>query len=354
MIPDLPGGAAQNVRVVSVLERPTCSLYRLDGYGTGEVMLKVRRVREQGRAGADAGRPELGPPVALSAEEAARNEYEGLSLIDESLRQDAQAADDRFLRVRPLFVSHTALGMDYLSLPTLKRELAATLSRRRRPSSGLLTALGRAGEGLRRYHDAAAARHLAPVAAPLCAGSEVLVALLPAFAGYLARHGLPGRQERLLRQAPGFLEPALPATFACVPRHGDFSPRNVLVDPANRIAILDPMPAWTVPPGHDLATFLHGIRMPALQVASQGLAFRPAALARSEDAFLAGYFGDEPVPPVELAAFRLLVLLDHWAGTVSVAAAAGRRPDAVLKSAWWSRYYRHELDRQLDDLRALV
>ena len=99
--------------------------------------------------------------------------------------------------------------------------------------------------------------------------------------------------------------------------HGDYAMRNILVGQNARITVLDTFAKWRTPIYEDIGYFLNGLRMSYPQVISQGLAYGSDKLASYEQAFLKGYFGNDPIAYPEIKLFEALALLDKWSSTVS-------------------------------------
>jgi hypothetical protein len=105
--------------------------------------------------------------------------------------------------------------------------------------------------------------------------------------------------------------------------HGDFAPRNVMVEPrTGRIVVLDPLARWAVPQQEDLCRFLVGLQLNGLQVHTRGAAYAAGTLARWQREVVTGYYGDA-VPLGSLLCYQLLLLLDKWSAQVEPARNGG-------------------------------
>jgi aminoglycoside phosphotransferase len=93
--------------------------------------------------------------------------------------------------------------------------------------------------------------------------------------------------------------------------HGDFAPRNVLVDADGRLAVIDLLIRWQAPRYEDIAGFLVALDTSRANAATRGLLFGPA-IERLKPAFLAGYFGPDPIPSDAIRVYELLLVLDKW------------------------------------------
>lgn len=214
------------------------------------------------------------------------------------------------------------------------RSLASLLARAHRlwqplGSRGLDETFERVGAWLRALHALPPLAHTRP----RMQTRRAFATSVRELAGYLAS----ARSDRCLARAIARIETLadawLPDSLPLATSHGDLAPRNVIVDPAGRVALLDTRAAWSAPIYEDLGYFLTALKTPRAQAASLGLAFGDAALRRFERAFLAGYFGDAAVPLERIRLFELQALLDKWA-----AQTAGRAPSRALVASYrqWS------------------
>lgn len=116
-------------------------------------------------------------------------------------------------------------------------------------------------------------------------------------------------EDRALRILPDMLPLGL--------GHGDFALRNILVGSNARITVIDTFAKWRTPIYEDIGYFLNGLKMPALQVVSQGLAFSSDQLRAYESAFLKGYFGTKAIPYSAIRLYEILALLDKWSSAMA-------------------------------------
>jgi aminoglycoside phosphotransferase (APT) family kinase protein len=98
--------------------------------------------------------------------------------------------------------------------------------------------------------------------------------------------------------------------------HGDYAMRNILVNPAGRVTVLDTFAKWQTPIYEDIGYFLTGLKMTYPQVVSQGLLFSQSQLVDYEQAFLKGYFGEKRIPYPEVRLYEMLSLLDKWSSVL--------------------------------------
>jgi hypothetical protein len=124
--------------------------------------------------------------------------------------------------------------------------------------------------------------------------------------------------------------------------HGDFAMRNILVSSDARVTVIDTFAKWRTPIYEDIGYFLSGLKLAGPQVISQGLAFSSAQLLAYERAFLAGYFGQEPVPYPEIRLYEMLTLLDKWSSVVTYYhRRRGKFKNfGVVKAALTNRYFK--------------
>jgi hypothetical protein len=287
--------------------------------------LLVAKVRRQGSA-TGAGRqgpsrPTLTPSQADEAELTER-EYAGLGVIAETFA----AGDPRFGAIRPLalLAEHHTILMELASGDPV-RQLVLRASRihparlRSRGSSPEPVLPG-VGAWLRRFHDAQSTASYPvrqgtghDVVTHFCALEEFLGRRLGRGFGDLAGAG-SGLAAELLPSGP------LPLAVG----HGDFAPRNVLVDGAGRLVVIDPQPRWALPAQEDLCRFLVGLQLLGLQTYTRGAAFSAATLAHWQELVIAGYHGaGAPLPA--LRCYQLLILLDKWSALLDQAPVGGLR-----------------------------
>jgi hypothetical protein len=124
--------------------------------------------------------------------------------------------------------------------------------------------------------------------------------------------------------------------------HGDFAMRNILVGSDARITVIDTFAKWRTPIYEDIGYFLHGLKLSAPQVISQGLLFGSAQISTYERAFLDGYFDGTPVPYPEIRLYEMLSLLDKWSSIVTHSHRRGRKfkKFGALKVALTNRYFK--------------
>jgi hypothetical protein len=344
--PGTPPSAAVHVRLFS--SRPRSRLYTVsldEPTAAPVLMAKVRIRRPATTGGPDGGRRPTLAPTAIDEEELTSREYAGLRLLETTFSD----ADSRFGTVRPLayLKTHNTILMEFVPGTTV-RELILRSTRLRpsryRPRDVTPEwALPRVGGWLRRFHDAVPA---ACYPARQATGRDV-VAHFSALEEYLGRRlgrrfgDLAGAGSEL---ATGLLPPgALPLTAG----HGDFAPRNVVVDSAGRLVVLDPLMRWAVPAPEDLCRFLVGLRLLGLQVHTHGAAFGATALERWEQLVISGYYGDQ-VPVATLRCHQLLILLDKWSALVESAEQGRWRSGvATASQALATDYVRREALRVL-------
>ncbi len=117
-----------------------------------------------------------------------------------------------------------------------------------------------------------------------------------------------GIASRLIETAQEALPESLPLGLG----HGDYAMRNILIGPNSRVTVLDTFAKWRAPVYEDIGYFLTDLKVSSPQVLSHGLAFRPNQLATYEDAFLKGYFGQDPIPYRTIRLYEALALIDKW------------------------------------------
>lgn len=272
-----------------------------------------------------------------------RREYAGLRLIDDHF---ATLGDETVANVPVLdhiephggIVFERVEGTHLTELLQAHHRLA-----RSRSSDRLLAVADHAGVWLREFHSV-------PVSPAIVhrARRDEVIEWLERYCDHLGR-GLraPDRFRDVARDARRAAEAALPDPLPVAVAHSDFAKRNVLVQGASRVLVLDTL-AWRHAPIYeDLATFTVGNRFGRLQLQTYGLAYRDDLLVAMDDALLAGYFGAAGQPTEAFRAYELLVLLDRWAAVLNWGT---RGPIGKLGLAVANRLLDREVRRQLRHL----
>jgi aminoglycoside phosphotransferase (APT) family kinase protein len=247
-------------------------------------------------------RPRLVPLTAPG--QRAGFEYDALRLLENRL---ADAGDARFVPIRALALldEPRALVMEAFDGRPLNKLLLRSTVRPGAPALRSAALANAAGAWLRILHETPADDDR-----PIRQGSpEELAERFSAFGQFLAGTMPLEDLERIVEV--GRATAATIRDLSVVISHGDFAPRNILVDRLGRIAVIDLLARWRAPRYEDLAGFLLTLRTSRANAATQGLFFG-RAIDRLEPDFLAGYFGREPIPTREIRLFELLLLLDKW------------------------------------------
>ena len=259
-------------------------------------------------------------------------EYSGLLAL-----QSATQAQDASLRcVRPLahFPEHGAMLLDYVEQPTLRSRLHALTMRQAAVGTreNLELSFRTCGQVLRRFHEQEPSL---PVVRRGDDAGERMQLIQRYIDFLLPRLPNPVLLEPLAELAAGTCDPG-PMAMS----HGDLAPRNVFAWPDGHVAIFDPMPVWLAPAYEDVARFLVELATMALQALTRGRALGERATGRYRLAFLAGYFGDEPVPVRALQSYEALLLLDKWASATARLRGPGRH-DKTLRSRYFGMQSAH-------------
>ena len=331
--PDLPKEPVRVEMVSSELRRAS-RLYRFSLHARNErrdVVVKVPLYR--GPRGGEIelyarprpGRPRVAPRT--DAHVKAAMEYDALSLIHAHF---TALGDARFGTVRPLdfIAERSAIAMDEVK----GRRLDQLVGRSSRlhplpPYRGydLDVCFRNAGAWLRAYQ-----------AMPKDDGVEVRQATRADFVESARQFGryladvLGDREffDRIVADAARIAGQVLPDALPLGLGHGDYAMRNVLVGESHRVTVFDVLARWRAPIYEDVAYFLIDLQSSWPQILSLGLVTSRARLERYEREFLAGYFGDEPIPLREIRLFETLVLLDKWVARM----ARLRRPRGPVKA----------------------
>ena len=345
--PGTPADPAVHLRPLGARRRSR--LYTVSLGDPAEPPLLVAKVRNEHTAVAGGtGAPTRPILAATTADEAELTALEYATLHHlESVFPDG---DPRFAAIRALahLRDHHAIVMDRAPGVPM-RDLLTRWSRlhpvRRHRDPAPEPVFRTVGAWLRAFHDATPTDGH-PVRQ---ATAEDVVAHFAALEEFLGRRlgrgfgGLAGAGSALAAE----LLPAgdLPLAVG----HGDFAPRNVMVDGGGRIVVLDPLGRWAVPAQEDLCRFLVAVQLNGLQVHTRGAAYGEAALERWQHHVVSGYYGNDVVPWGPLHCYQLLILLDKWSALVEPARQGGARGTARRVSQRAANgYVRGRAERLLD------
>lgn len=348
---DVPGDVL--VRPMSV--RPRCRLYEVRVAGPDGVrraVVKVRDPRPDSAGPLD--RPSLVDDRVGAAEQAAA-EYAGLRRIEAT----TDPGDPRFGAVRALDLvpGSAVVVLEHVAAPTLRQVLlghsrlarTATDRRLRRTDPACWS---NTGAWLARFHGAEPGTFGYEIpevsgfaTTERCATRADVLGRFSSYAGYLGERVGP-RAAAIANRARDLAADTFPERLPTALSHGDFTPRNVFVEPGGRVSVFDPMPRWRAPWLEDVCRFLVNVRLVGLQVHSHGAAFAGAVLDDIERRFLQGYLGGRR-PPGELTGFRLLVLLDKWSAIVSQRPGGWRGTVDRPRARWVDSYLAAEAARLL-------
>jgi len=282
--------------------------------------------------------PRLG--VRFDPEERSRLEHATLAAIHGHF---TGLGDPRFGTIRPLDTldDHLAMIMERATGVSLRDILVRSgLTRVRAgrpdPSSGLANA----GAWLAHYHRQLETGH----AATRRATRDEFLASVRNLTEYLGlARDRPFFFGRLAGSIGKLAGEVLPPSFPLGLGHGDFAPRNVLVEPSGRVTILDTLGRWRIPIYEDLAYFLVGVKSLGVQVVSMGRALGPQRVGDWEGAFLQGYFGQDGPPIAPIRLFEIESILARWASAAHrwrQARGVGRvrrRVELMLKDRFFGR-----------------
>jgi Phosphotransferase enzyme family len=325
-------GGSVDVRVASEARRLRANVVRIElANGTSRLPLIIKQTSlpSTPEAGDDpSGRPRL--IVRQDYEDRHRFEYLGLRAAHDHF---TRLGDPRFGAVRPVdhLPASRAFVAEQVTDPTLRDRLA-TLTRFTPRGRRLLDqAFQNAGAWLREFH----ALPSPDAAPPLRASVGDVAGALRELTDFLARvAGDPAYFADVYRAAARAIEAGAltdPLPLGLV--HGDFAPRNVFVGRDGRVAGFDMAARRHAPAYEDVAYFCMSLRSGTARLAVRWLAPRPPRMSRRARLFLAGYFGDGPVPDPAIAVFMLLVTLDNWARIASEPPQPGTVPRALRSAA---------------------
>ena len=260
----------------------------------------------KGGTGNHAGDPSDRPrlfPIAESSERR-RLEFDALRTVEARL---AEVGDPGFQAVRALGIlpESTALVMEAFDGKPLHRFLVR-MPFRSHPALRPAALVHAAGRWLRILHETPPSGQIERQGT-----RQEIIDAFGAFGSYLASETDASHLETVIEAG---VEAAhqLPDPLPTVITHGDFAPRNILVDGSGRLAVIDLLARWQAPPFEDLAGFLVALQTSRANAATRGLVFG-RTIANLEPPFLSGYYGSEPVPRTAIRVYELLLVLDKWA-----------------------------------------
>jgi aminoglycoside phosphotransferase (APT) family kinase protein len=328
----LPGldPARTTVRVVRDEVRVRSHLLVLevgDGRGAGRRLFVKAPVR------ADMSMPTTRPrlqPLTPSIDRA-RHEFGALRALEEHIARIRHPSLSA-IEAMGLTAGGTVLVMaDFTGRP-LSRDVVSLIGRR--PSRPTIDRFASAGALLRAIHDLRVGDDH-----PVRQGSATeVVEAFDALGTYLSQ--ATGRAElgaiaSVGARSAGALSDPVPLVLT----HGDYAPRNLLVDRNGRLAVIDLLGRWRAPAYEDIAAFLVALRTGRLNAAVGGLALA-RSIDRLEASFLEGYFGASPVSRNPIRIYELLLTLDKWAARVVRSGSASRSRQALetmIDRYFWRR-----------------
>ena len=235
-------------------------------------------------------------------------EYGALRMVETRL---AVIDDPTLTAVRAVGIlpRSSALVMEAFDGRPLHRVLVRGLVRRE-PTLRSTSLVGAAGRWLRVLHETAVGDRPARQQT-----RQEIIDAFSALGAYLAPR-MTAHDVGAYVQAGIAAASVLPDRLPMVVSHGDFAPRNILVDGSGRIAVIDLLARWQAPPYEDVAGFLVALHTSRANAVTRGVVFG-RALERLEPAFLAGYYGSEAIPLSAIRVYELLLVLDRWASRSS-------------------------------------
>lgn len=292
--------------------------------------------------------PRLFPKVR--PEEKSKYEFETMSAIEDHI---ARLADQRFAAVRmfELLPDGHSLVMEKVAAPSMNELL--NRQRHTNPRSAPQPMLDRvarnAGAWLRYYHAHSPLKH---TRSRNTTRTEFIESV-STFAEHAGRVSNRSYYECLIGELTSLAEWHLPPTMPLGLAHGDYTPSNVLADPDGRIRIIDTLGRWNAPIYEDLARFVTMLRLATRRVWASPPIDPPQHVARLEQQFLAGYFGDGAAPIGCIRIFQCQTLLACTAA-YSYRYRESRGWKKIIKGGRamrWNAFTRKSLERLIADIR---
>jgi aminoglycoside phosphotransferase (APT) family kinase protein len=311
-----PGLEAENmnVRLVNGRQYRYSQFYRFEVSAGGR---SFRALVKTPSLNPPKGRPKLGPMIEPSAKFEAQ--YKAMSKIHEYF---VGLADPRFGTVRPLDIvtEHQAIIMEEVPAPSL-RQLVEQTSRLRNPlrarvRNNLALAFHNAGAWLCKFHSMPP---IQSVKATHNAQRSDFVITINKLVDFLinADHRNAFLRQVAAKTAQEALQ-IIPEDLPLGLRHGDYGLSNILASPDGKVTVLDTPAICHSPIYEDLAYLLVGLKAKWSQVLSLKLAYDSHQIAFYEREFLAGYFGQSPIPYEIIHLYEVQALLVRWSGKMFV------------------------------------
>lgn len=310
------------VNLESEESRPASIFYRFsldDGKHKKYVLVKIPLLREANGKDINhpnnhqGGRPRLVPITGPEAK--FKLEYSALSAIYKYFKN---INDPRFgaVPVLDFLPDQQAILMEEIQLPSLRQLLInSSFLRFRSNKVRLDEVFYNAGAWLRLYHqlpkrESVHIRH---------DRRSDFVVTISEFTDFLAsKLGDKKFFQRVFSKIETMSKEELPEILPLGLGHGDYATRNILVDPNGRVTVLDTLARWRVPIYEDIAYFLVGMKTSWQQILTFGFGLHQKDIDRYQQAFLRGYFDDDPIPYRAIRLFELQALLDRWSALLVI------------------------------------
>ena len=213
-----------------------------------------------------------------------------------------------------MFPEEQAMVMQWIEQPSL-RELLYRSHRFgfARQTRDLTPVFRNMGSWLRKHHELPSLEHCETRSTTR---DEYLTAI-ERFVSYLSKHTTSAKDVIQIHDAiVSTAKTELPSTIPTGQVHGDYAPRNAFVGPRNQVTVFDTLGRFEAPIYEDIAKLLMTVKACGPQLISGGFLYNSNLLQRYEQAFLAGYFHDQPIPIRTVRLFEAQLLLEHWAAAV--------------------------------------
>ncbi len=255
-------------------------------------------------------RPRLVPLLPVDQE--AEYERAGLAAMGEHFAKfaDRRIGAPRLLDVLP----DGAIVVEAIRLPTLSQRMREVRRWKLQPTrTNLCEAFENTGRWLHAFHHMPAPAN----AAARIATRDAWLELFGEFGDYLGRTGVDARfLNGLTTEVEERVDQCLPASFEMVLGHGDFGLHNVFASAAGRAIGFDTLAYWRTSPLEDIAYLLTLLENPPSLFLPRSVSCRPRWIAGLREAFLRGYFGEEPIPRSELQLYEILIAMEKWTSAV--------------------------------------
>jgi aminoglycoside phosphotransferase (APT) family kinase protein len=325
-----------NVRLVNGRQYRYSQFYRFEVSAGGK---SFRALVKTPSLNPPKGRPKLGPLIEPSAKFEAQ--YKAMSKIHDYF---TGLADPRFGTVRTLDIvtDQQAIIMEEVPAPSLRHLVEQTRRLknplRTRGRNNLAVVFHNAGAWLYKFHSMPAVQSVKITHNGRRLNYIATIDKLVDFLIDADHRNLFLKQIAVKTVQDAML--TLPEELPLGLRHGDYGLSNILADVDGKVTVLDTPAICHSPIYEDLAYLLVGLKAKWSQVLSLKLAYDSRQFALYEREFLAGYFGQSPIPYGIIRLYEVQALLVRWSGKTFAL-----QEDLAGRNVFWKEFQLWQMRR---------